>query len=221
MYMHNLPRNSMRRHRPVYALLLGLSLLLCTTGETLAEQFFIKGSTETDSVHFESDASLEFIEGFTQSIRGKLSFNPSNTTDSVSGHLRVEAATLKTGIELRDEHMRENHLHTDKYPYIEFTLTSVNGLPDQLPSGSPISCEIEGEFTVHGTTKSITAPCEVTLVKSDPTTNEHVLQVRANFEILLDDYGIPRPKALFMKLAEQINIRVHFIASNKFAPVEF
>ncbi len=36
--------------------------------------------------------------------------------------------------------------------------------------------------------------------------------VFATFSVKLDDYGIPRPKALFMKLAETIDVSVIFTA---------
>jgi polyisoprenoid-binding protein YceI len=178
-----------------------------------ADKFYVAGAPETDSVVFESDAKLEFIEGTTASISGVIDFDPTKPQLPCSGHLRVDARTLKTGIELRDEHMRERHLQTDQYPFIEFVLKSVEGLPAQLEPGSAQKFQLAGDFTVHGTTKTITAPGTVELVATSGPDKPKAMILTATFYIKLDDYGVPRPKMLLLKLAETIRIRVRFVAS--------
>ncbi|MGB5107696.1 MAG: YceI family protein [Candidatus Zixiibacteriota bacterium] len=200
----------------IVAVALTLGVLFSTAS---AEKFYIAGMPETDSVIFASDAKLEFIEGKTNAVIGLIEFDPTNTQTPCTGHLRVEAKTLKTGIDLRDQHMRERHLHTEQYPYIDFVLKSVAGLPAQLPSSGSTKFQINGEFTVHGTTKPISAPATVELLPASGAAKS--VLVTASFNIKLDDYGVPRPKMLLLKLAETINIRVRFIASTANPPVTF
>jgi polyisoprenoid-binding protein YceI len=178
-----------------------------------AEKFYVAGAPESDSVVFESDAKLEFIEGTTNVISGVIDFDPTKPQLPCGGHLRVDARTLKTGIEMRDEHMRERHLQTDQFPFIEFVLKSVEGLPAQLESGSAQKFQLAGDFTVHGTTKAITAPGTVEMVATGGFDKPQAMIVTATFNIKLDDYGVPRPKMLLLKLAETIRIRVRFVAS--------
>lgn len=206
-----------------FLILAALSLLavVCFGTVARAEKFFIAGAPETDSVIFESDAKLEFIEGTTNAIVGVIDFDPSKTQLPCSGHLRVDAKTLKTGIEMRDEHMRERHLHTEQFPFIEFVLKSVEGLPAQLEAGATQKFQLSGDFTVHGTTKTITAPGAVQLVSAGGSDKLKAMIVSATFEIKLDDYGVPRPKMLLLKLAETIRIRVRFVASTGNPAVSF
>jgi hypothetical protein len=44
------------------------------------------------------------------------------------------------------------------------------------------------------------------------------IQVRSRFSLKLDEFGIPRPKALFLKLAEMIEIEVIFTSFNNLPP---
>ncbi|MBK7092688.1 MAG: YceI family protein [bacterium] len=200
------------KNRCINAILVALAIVVSASIQASAADFYVSGAPETDNVTFASDAKLEFIEGTTNAIVGVVSFDPANTTSPASGRIRVDAASLKTGIELRDEHMRERHLHTAQFPHIEFVLKSVSGLPAQLSPATETNLSISGDFSVHGKTLPITAPASVELLPPSDTLNQAIL-VTATFEIKLDDYGIPRPKMLLLKLAETIKIRVRFIAS--------
>lgn len=192
--------------------------VLATSQSLLADKFYIAASPETDSVIFESAAKLEFVDGKTNNIIGVIEFDPNNTTAGCSGRLRVDARTIRTGIELRDEHMRDRHLETDKYPYIEFVPKTISGLPMQLTAGSKQTFEIGGDFTVHGVTKTITAPATVEMTE---TGSGKTMLVTATFNVKLDDYKISRPKMLLLKVAETINVIVRFEASTTNKPVEF
>lgn len=208
------------KNRTTTLILVTAAILLTTTFRIHAATFYVSGTPESDSVIFASDAKLEFIEGKTNSIVGLITFDPANTQGPASGRLRVDAATLKTGIELRDEHMRERHLHTAQFPFIEFVLKSVSGLPPQLAAATTDSFRISGDFTVHGKTLPISAPATVLLMPGSDSTSQSLL-VTASFEIKLDDYGVPRPKMLLLKLAETIKIYVRFVASTKNPVVTF
>ena len=204
----------------LFVILATLTVVCCSTS-VQAEKFYVAGAPETDSVVFESDAKLEFIEGTTTAIIGVIDFDPAKPQLPCSGHLRVDARTLKTGIEMRDEHMRERHLHTEQFPFIEFILKSVEGLPVQLEVGAVQKFQLGGDFTLHGTTKAITAPGTVELVATGRPDESGTMIVTATFNIKLDDYGVPRPKMLLLKLAETIRIRVRFVASTSNPVVAF
>ena len=206
--------------RTVISTLIALAILLTVCSAAQAGTFYVSGAPESDSVIFASDAKLEFIEGITNAIVGMIAFDPANTKSPASGRLRVDAASLKTGIELRDEHMRERHLHTEQYPFIEFALKSVSGLPENLSAATDYVFHISGEFTVHGKTLPIVAPATVRLLPAGKDYGESML-VTASFVIKLDDYGVPRPKMLLLKLAETINIRVRFVASTANPAITF
>ncbi len=201
------------------SLLLAMVTLSGVCTSIRAEKFYVAARPETDSVNFASEAKLEFVEGETNSIIGMIEFDPANTRLQCGGRLRVDARTLKTGIEMRDEHMRERHLHTEQFPFIEFVPKSIEGLPVELVADSALKFRISGEFTVHGTTKTISAPA--TVVYLPDNAGAKAVIVAATFDIKLDDYGIPRPKVLLLKLAETIRVSVRFVASTANPAVTF
>ncbi len=171
----------------------------------------------TDTVHFQSSAKLEFVEGLTNSIVGSLEVNPDSSVGNTKGIFRVDLRTMKTGIDLRDEHMRTRHLETDKYPYAFFEISSISNAPTQLAIDSTYQLTAAGKFYIHGAWRSITV---ATTVRRTRVADSEVLAVRANFAIKLDEFGIPRPKALFLKLAETINVEVIFTAANNLPSTE-
>ncbi|MEW5795511.1 MAG: YceI family protein [Candidatus Zixiibacteriota bacterium] len=187
-------------------------VIFCVMGVAQAEEFAVDPTAGTDTVYFRSTAKLEFIEGKTNNLTGSLTFEPTNPSAVVSGILQVDLRTLKTGIETRDRHMRENHLHTEKYPFAYFELTGVIGLPATLKPDTVYKATAQGYFYIHGNKRRLSADIQASL-KTDPGDVSRLV-IRANFAMNLDEYKIDRPKALFLKLAETILVEVIFSARN-------
>lgn len=183
----------------------GLVLVL-VVASARADEYSLNPASGADTVYFRSTARLEFIEGKTTGIVGSFNFDPANPVVSISGRLRVDLRTLKTGIDTRDGHMRDNHLHTDKFPFAYFELTGVTGLPPKLLPDTSYAVDAKGMFYIHGLKRQLKATTEIVLHQGDSDNNS--LSFRSTFQLRLDDYKIERPKALFLKLAETIEIVV-------------
>jgi polyisoprenoid-binding protein YceI len=198
-----------------------LSLLTATCGGQVSAETGVYGLdplTPTDTVRFESTARLEFIEGKTTEISGGVRFDPGNTRTEVSGVLAVDLRSLRTGIGLRDEHMRDRHLHTEKYPLAFFVLSGLSDLPSELTMDSTHTADVQGYFYLHGVKRDLRSRADVTRMIG--TGGVEALKVRAEFAIRLEDYSIPRPKALFVKLAEEVKVTVVFTAYRGVQPGE-
>ncbi|MGH8014706.1 MAG: YceI family protein [Candidatus Zixiibacteriota bacterium] len=187
--------------------------LILTASSILAADFGVGPLNESDTIYFSSSAKLEFIEGATQHINGSFSLDPDNTGSGLKGLLRVDLRTLKTGIEKRDEHMLDNHLQTDKYPYAFFELVSVKDLPSQFFFDSTYILNATGNFYIHGGYREMDAVLQVVRRKLPAAGDE--IDIIARFVIKLDDYKISRPKALFLKLAETIEVKAIFTGSTQ------
>jgi len=190
-----------------------ISMFSVLTSSARAVDYGVGSLNESDTIYIESSAKLEFIRGSTQHINGSFSLDPDNTAEGVKGALRVDLRTLKTGIDKRDEHMRDNHLHTVKYPYAYFELISVEHLPPQLVFDSDYKLKAVGNFYIHGNYREVEADLKV--VRKKLPSGGETLNVVARFDLELDKYKIPRPKALFLKLAENIEIRAVFSGSHQ------
>src|SRR5690242_9461254 len=74
-------------------------------------------------IQFISDAPLETITGVTTHVTGQLTVDPNNLA-TARGTIAVRIATIRTGIDLRDEHLRaENWLNAQAYPNATFEIT--------------------------------------------------------------------------------------------------
>ena len=123
----------------------------------------------------------------------------------------VDLASLDTGIDMRNQHMRENHLHTDRYPQAIFRgATFVGEHPASLAPGKTAKCKIAGSFSLHGVTRRIEVPIELRLDEKSGG-----LAVKAQFVVYLADYEIPRPKMLFVKLDEKQAVTFEALALPK------
>ena len=161
-----------------------------------------------NEVKFTSKAPLETVVGKTDQISGTLSTDPDNIISSSAAQFEVQMATLRTGIGKRDSDMRNNHLHTDSIPTSSFTLESLEGISNgKLSNGSPVNFRAEGKFTLHGVTRNIEP--DITAIWNAA---EKSIKVTARFKVLLQDYAIPRPQFLFMKLSEEQLVEINFTA---------
>jgi hypothetical protein len=68
----------------------------------------------------------------------------------------VNVATLASDRSMRDNYVRRRVLETDQFPTVEFSPTSVRGLPKTLPTSGAHTFDMIGNLTVHGVTKPTT-----------------------------------------------------------------
>ena len=144
---------------------------------------------------FKTDKGL--VEFLSENLNGEL-----NVADSTLDFY-VDLSTLSTGLKLRDEHMRENHLETDDFPFAEFT-GKVEGFNPAIADSQMVIAK--GSFTIHGVSKDIVV--EGKLIKEG-----NKICILAHFPVKLDDYNIKRPEFLFLKLSpeQKVTIKVELI----------
>lgn len=131
--------------------------------------------------------------------------------DQLRGQLSVEMKTLKTGIGLRDRHLKNKYIHIKKYPKatllineLQLTQTQINaGLKDQ---------KFQGLLKFHGVQKIITGFFEL------KPKSQTQFQILAEFDINLTDFSVNVPSYLGVTVAEKVKIRVSSLAT--FSPKE-
>jgi polyisoprenoid-binding protein YceI len=106
--------------------------------------------------------------GRTSSITGAATLTGAGTTVRVrSASFAVDVQTLKSDRSMRDEKIREIGLESEKYPTSTFVLSSLITLPASALNGKPVHTSATGELTIHGTTKTVTIPLEMSLSSSE------------------------------------------------------
>ncbi len=84
-----------------------------------------------------------------------------------------------------NKELREIVLEPEKYPDITFKSTNVTG---KSLGGDRYELKIDGNLTLHGVTRRITIPTEVTLSGND-------MRARGEFSIDRDDFGVKATSA--------------------------
>ena len=176
-----------------------LLLMFTISNITNATEYDVDKSKK-NLVKFISEATIENFEGVTNSIDGYLFFKGDNFLTDSDLYFEVDLRTLDTGIGLRNRHMREDYLETDKYPMTNFKGKIVYL---QKVSDSEYKVTLDGNLFIHGVTKPVKINGNLYPVDGG-------YRVKAYFEILLTDYNIEIPKLMFMKISNTIKLALDF-----------
>jgi polyisoprenoid-binding protein YceI len=107
---------------------------------------------------------------------------------TVSGiEVTANLAALKSDRQFRDNALKNSGLETDKFPTAKFVADGPVTLPSAPVKGKTITVSVPGQLTLHGVTKSVTAPVEA---RWDGTTVQVVVKA---LPIQMGDYAITPP----------------------------
>jgi len=202
-----------------------ISLLLIAA--TLAGGFDIKSSGEQtfsfkdkmgrNQATFFSLTPLEDISGMSSDVWGSVSFNPQDIKNTLKGDISISTASLKSGIALRDKHIRSaDWLDAENYPDITFKIKEVRDVK-QIDKQT-VAVTLIGDFTVHGVTKEVESKAKLIYLEESEMTKMKMpgdwLSLRASFNIKLSDFGVEH-MALGKKVSDEIEVNVNIVGSNK------
>jgi len=121
--------------------------------------------------------------------------------DRFGGKAIFKLDVLTTGIDLRDEHMKEKYLQTKQHPNAELVIK-------QLPWGKDDKSDFEekkgpfkGEFTVRGVTKPVEG--EATVARQSGK-----IEAEVSFKFKITDYGIELPSFQGVTVAEDVTVEL-------------
>jgi len=169
------------------------------------------GSPALQSFTVDSTADFEDFTGTTNAISGAIQFDPTKKTGS--GKLSISIGTIKTGIDLRDEHLRsETWFDAAKFPNATFETTRV-----QYLNGN--NYRVTGNLTLKGVTKTITTNATVRFIKESDQTRAarfkgDVVNVKTEFKIRLSDYKVTIPPQAKGKVGEVVTIKLSVFGTN-------
>lgn len=130
--------------------------------------------------------------------------------DKVSGQIKVDLDEFGTGIALRDRHMKEKYLETQKdanrYAVVE--ISRVEFPPDFWTTDKTGEFVFSGVLSLHGVKKDISGKIKIDERKADS------LRGNSSFTIKLTDYGIQIPSFSGITVAENVDVQVNFDAKS-------
>lgn len=137
--------------------------------------------------------SLMKIRGEGAEVTGELQLGDSTAT----GKFELTLNQFDTGIGLRDRHMKEKYLETEKFPRAILEVKEV-ALPKGFQPGTDIKdAAFKGLLTLKGVTKPVSG-----------TLNVHgkELAINAKFQFSLADFPIGVPTYMGITVADQVSV---------------
>ncbi len=119
-----------------------------------------------------------------RTVKGTYELNPND----LSGHFEVSLKNLDTGINMRNQHMHEKYLQTEKFPLVVLDISTT-----KYKMGEEAS--FTGFIQLHGVKKPITGKT---------TVNDNKLSL--DFFVKLSDFNIEVPKFMGITMKEDIHV---------------
>jgi polyisoprenoid-binding protein YceI len=163
-----------------------------------------------DKNHSTVGFSVPILGGLSK-VRGKfmdfdvqLTYDDADITKS-SVNATIKAASIDTGIENRDKHLRTaDFFDVEKYPEITFQSKRVEKKGNQLTA--------YGTFTMHGVSKEVALPFTITGKYKDPKDGDVSIGFSSKLTVNRQDYGINwRHKDTPTFVGDEVEIELNLI----------
>ena len=107
------------------------------------------------------------VRGQFSKVDAEVELDDPNDPTTARGTVTIDAASITTGNEQRDAHLRNaDFFDVEQYPTITFTVTGVERKGDGYT--------VDGDLTIHGQTRPVTLDYEHNGVATDPYGNTKV-----------------------------------------------
>lgn len=125
--------------------------------------------------------------GRTSAVTGSVTIDGSADALSVTAaDLTVDVSTLTSDRPMRDQHIHESGLESDRYPKATFELTQPISLPADATSGATIAVSATGKLTIHGMTQTVTIPLTARL-------SANLIEVAGSTTFPFERFGMTPP----------------------------
>ena len=163
----------------------------------------VSATANATSYKVENGSKVEFLAHITGSsftatsteVSGKLETDENDVV--VGGAVIVKASSFSSGLAMRDSHMREKYLETDKCPLVTLSLAGA-----KLPANGVGELDVEGIMEAHCVKKAV--KLHVKVVESNGAR-----QATSSFSLDITDYGIPQPKFAVVKMDPKVEVTVN------------
>ena len=151
------------------------------------------------------------VVGATNRVAGDIIVNFEDPSASQVGQIAINARTLQTDNEFRDQSIRSRILQSsrDEYEFINFTPTQLTGLTgDSVSVGDTLEFQIVGDLTIKDTTRSVTFDATATVSSSDR------IEGTASVQVLYADYGISiQAPPTVSGIEDEVILEIDFVAT--------
>jgi polyisoprenoid-binding protein YceI len=134
------------------------------------------------------------IRGVSEVLSGQLKLK--NNVKTISGEFQFDLSSLKTGIELRDDHMKNKYLEIEKHKNATLVFENIPYLEESVKDQ-----KFMASLNLHGITKNIEGVYETSKQDSQQ-------RFKAEFKIKVSDFGIPIPSYAGITVTDEVQVTV-------------
>jgi polyisoprenoid-binding protein YceI len=167
-------------------------ILTCAAYSAESQEIYF---TRTGKIEFHSGSSIEDIDGVNNEVASMLNIK----TGEMAFTVLVKSFHFKRA--LMEEHFNENYMESEKFPKASFKGKIVSLPVINMAANGSNNIQTEGELTIHGITKKITAPGKLTVSKGKITGV-------STFKIIISDYNIQIPGVVAEKFSKETEINI-------------
>jgi polyisoprenoid-binding protein YceI len=140
----------------------------------------------------------------TSSLSGTLTLGAEKPT-ALNGDLSMDLTTIETGINLRNQHLREKYLEISKGRGFDKAVLSAIQLDDADGAAFAGRSRFSGMLLLHGMSQRVTGTADI---RPEGTGR----RVKSEFTLTLTDFGITPPEYLGVGVAGKLLIKVQLTA---------
>ena len=189
------------------------------TNEPVAEETPVESSPLIFQIsQEESQASFTIFEelrgqpkdvvGTTNQMAGEIALDTNDLSTVQVGVIQVNARTLVTDDNRRNQAIRNRILNTDNYEFITFTPTQISSLEGTATVGQEFTFQIAGDLTIRDITKPVVFDVTAQLVTEDQLTGSSVTKIqRGDFNLVIP--SVPS----VANVGEEIALEINFVAN--------
>jgi polyisoprenoid-binding protein YceI len=175
--------------------------------EAAVFQIVLDQSQASFSIYEELAGQPTTVVGVTDQVAGEIALNLQDLSQSMVGVIQVNARTLATDNDRRNNALRRFILNTDQYELITFTPTSIIGLSGAAQTGQTLTFQIAGDLTIRDVTQPVVF--EVTATGESATR----LTGTATATVKRSDFNLTIPSVPNVaNVGEEVTLEIKFVA---------
>lgn len=193
------------------ALLVLTGVLCLGSSQSHAQRVAASVDSTASVIDYTGSATLHDWTGTSRRVSGALVIDVDAPVNS-RVLLRAPVASFDSGIEARDENMREV-TEADQYPFVSFRTTDIRPTVwGRSSDGHSGRWEVTGDLTFHGQTHRVEASVDVRVTADS-------VRARTQFPVSLTRFGVERPGLVWGVAPVDDTIRIDArIAGDRQAP---
>lgn len=168
----------------------------------LSTAAFSQNTYTLDKMHARISFSIKhmgisFVEGVFQDFEATLVSSKEDFTDAQIG-MTAQVKSFYTGVEMRDNDLRDNWFEASKFPTLSFTSTSFTKVDGNI-------YKLKGNITIHGVTQQITFDVVYNGKAQSPFSKKYSAGFTITGMLKWKDFGIVEKG--FPTVAEDVAVR--------------